>query len=227
MSIGMSPHSWLISTVLFFVLGGYGAFFTVKEFFDPEFSDWLSPGPGQPLLGDSGRMLMFEVGPLGIQTRLLGVQANILEGVLLGVGTIGVFMNPFKSNLAQFLTCALVPIEACYFLLKIVYFALTGTPELAMPVLVMGGGLMALSFWRLQSSLQKLAPASAQLVLTMYLVYIFVTVLVGVNMVVRSAMFVEDMAFFASVRDHFFNKNRMTWTKGEAFPDGWGREVTD
>jgi hypothetical protein len=125
-AMAMSTTSWWISTFLFFLLGAFGAFFSLKEFGDPVFSDWVSPGPGQAMLGDAGRMLMFEAGPNGIHTHLLGVQANILEGILSGLGSLGIFLSPFKSNLCQFLTCALIPLEACYYLVNIVYFPLYG-----------------------------------------------------------------------------------------------------
>jgi hypothetical protein len=42
----MSSTSWWISTFLIFLFGVFGAFFTVKEFFNPELSDWLRPGEG-------------------------------------------------------------------------------------------------------------------------------------------------------------------------------------
>jgi hypothetical protein len=85
--MALSTTSWWISTFLFFLLRAFGAFFSLKELGDPAFSDWVSTGPGQAMLGDARRMLMFEAGPNGIQTHLLGVQANILEGALLGLGS--------------------------------------------------------------------------------------------------------------------------------------------
>jgi hypothetical protein len=62
----------------------FGAF-AAKEFSDPAFSDWASPGPGQPLLGDAGRMLMFEAGDDGIQSKLLGGPAWLVGGYLLSL----------------------------------------------------------------------------------------------------------------------------------------------
>jgi hypothetical protein len=56
----MSNIAWWSSTFLIFLFGAFGAFFTIKELLDPKFSDWISPGPGQALLGDSGRVLMYE-----------------------------------------------------------------------------------------------------------------------------------------------------------------------
>jgi hypothetical protein len=217
----MPSSSWFISTVLIFLFGAFGAFFTAKVFLDPEFSDWISPGPGQPLVGDAGRMLMFEKGPDGIQTKLLGVTANALEGILLGLGSIGMILSPFQSNLAQFLTCALLPLEACYYLVNIIYFPLTGASELAIPGFVMGGGLMAVCFWRLQNYLYPTAPNSAALVLKLYMAYFALMFVVGINMFLRAPQYEEDMQMFIRVRDHFLEKNGMTWTKGLAFPDGF------
>lgn len=220
----MSPTSWWISTGLIFLLGAFGAFFAVKEFFDPEFSDWLSPGPGQALLGDAGRMLMFEAGPNGIQTKLLGVQdvqANTIEGILLGLGSIGMLASPFRSNMCQFVTCVLLPLEACYYLVNIIYFALVRMPEAAAPMLGLGGGLLALSFWRLETSLQKVAPSSTKLVLNLYMVYFLITVLVALNMVRLAPVYAAELELFVQVRDFFLKENGMTWTKGLEFPNGF------
>ena len=64
--VAMSLTSWWSSTFLILLLGSVGAFLMIKEFFDPAFSDWISPGSGQALLGDAGRMVPFEAGPNGI-----------------------------------------------------------------------------------------------------------------------------------------------------------------
>ena len=55
-----------LTTFFNFLFGTFGFFFAIKEFGDPEFSDWARPGPGHPLLGDAGRMLIFEAGSDGI-----------------------------------------------------------------------------------------------------------------------------------------------------------------
>lgn len=217
----MPTSSWWISTALFFLLGAFGAFFTLKEFGDPEFSDWLRPGPGHPLVGDAGRMLMFEAGPNGIQSLLLGVQANILEGFLLGLGSIGIFASPFRNNLCQFLTCALVPLEAWYYLVNIVYFPLTGAPEAAVIVLIFGGGLQVLCLWRLQSSLFETAPNTSKLVLNLNLVYGTVATVVAMIMVYRAPQFEAEMQMFIHVRDFFMKENNMTWSKGLELPNGF------
>ena len=38
---------WAASVALNVLFGAFGAFFVFKEFGDPEFSEWLSPGAGQ------------------------------------------------------------------------------------------------------------------------------------------------------------------------------------
>ncbi|KAJ1479963.1 hypothetical protein T484DRAFT_1812383 [Baffinella frigidus] len=129
-----SGGGWVVSVLLTYLLGAFGAFFTIKEFGDPGFSDWISPGPGQMFVGDAGRMLMFEAGDKGVQSKLLGVPAWLIEGLLLGAGTVGVLLSASKAPLAQLLSSLLVPIQACYYLVNVAYFPLTGAPELALPM---------------------------------------------------------------------------------------------
>ena len=209
--------------MLILLLGSVGIFFMIKEFFDPAFSHWISPGAGQILLGDAGRMVPFEAGPNGIQTKLLGdvVPANIIKGAILGLGSLGVLTSPFSNNACQFVTCAVLPLEACYYLVSIVYFALVGIPEMAVPIMVLGGALLAVSFWRLERSLSVSAPLSTKLLLNLYLIYFAVTVLVGLNMVRLAPKYDADVEMLMRVRANFMKDNGMTWREGYDLPNGF------
>ena len=215
---GMSNSSWWMSTSLFFLFGSFGAVFAAKEFGDPVFSDWIRPGPGSPLLGDAGRMQEFEN---AIQSMLLGIYVNRLEGGLLALGTVGMLLSPFSSNLCQFLTCALVPLEAWYYMVNIVFLPMTGALEATIIVMILGVALQALCLWRLQSSLALSAPNASALLLNMYLFYMVVSCAVAGLMVYRAAQFDVEMIFYSRVRDYFWKQNGMTWTKGMELPDGF------
>ena len=214
---------WWSSTVLILLLGSVGSFFMIKEFFDPAFPHWISPGAGQILLGDAGRMVPFEAGPNGIQTKLLGdvIPANIIKGAILGLGSLGVLTSPFSNNACQFVTCAVLPLEACYYLVSIVYFALVGLPEMAVPIMVLGGAFLAVSFWRLERSLSISAPLSTKLLLNLYLIYFAVTVLVGLNMVRLAPKYDADVEMLMRVRANFMKDNGMTWREGYDLPNGF------
>lgn len=214
----MHKSSWWLSTSLFFLFGSFGAFFAAKEIGDPAFSDWIHPGPGNPLVGDAGRMQEFEN---AVQSMLLGIPVNKVEGILLGLGTLGMLLSPFSSNLCQFLTCALVPLEAWYYLVNVVFLPMTGALEATIVVLILGAGLQALCFWRVESSLSKSAPATSQFLLNMYLLYGVVAMTVAGLMVYRAPQFQVEMDFYTHVRDYFWNSNNMTWTKGMDLPDGF------
>lgn len=220
----MPPSSWWISTALFFLLGSIGAFFAAKEFGDPAFSEWVRPGPGNPFVGDAGRMQELEN---AIQSLLLGVRVNRLEGVLLGLGTVGMLMSPFSHNLCQFLTCALVPLEAWYYLLNIVYLPMTGAVEAAAVVLILGAGLHVLCFWRLQASLTATAPATSRLLLNMYILYGLVFCAAAAIVVYRAPEFDKELIFFTEVRNFFWKENNMTWTKGMDLPDGFDQKMEE
>jgi hypothetical protein len=219
----MSLTSWWLSTFLIILLGSVGTFIMIKEFFDPAFSDWLSPGAGQAWLGDAGRMVPFESGPNGLQTKLLGdvVPANIVKGVILGLGSLGMLTSPFSNNACQFVTCAVLPLEACFYLISIVYFALVGLPEMAIPIMALGGAFLAVSFWRLESSLSISAPISTKLLLNLYLLYFLVTVVVGLNMVRLASKYDADVEMLMRVRDYFMKDNGMTWREGYDLPNGF------
>ena len=218
----MSATSWWISTALFFLSGAVGAFWALKDLGDPDWSDWIRPGPGHPWMGDAGRLWMFEAGPMGIRSLLLGVPAaNIVQGGLLGLGSMGILMSPFRSNFCQFLTCALVPLEAWYYLINMVYLPLTGNTEAAIVVILLGGGLQGLCLWRLQSSLVATAPNTSRLLLNLYLAYALVAVEVTIAMIYRAPHYEAEMELFRQVRDFFLTENNMTWTKGLELPDGF------
>ena len=59
-----SPMSVLLLNVLQVFFSLFGCVFALKDFGDPALSAWAAPGPGR-LLGDGGRMLVFEVGDQG------------------------------------------------------------------------------------------------------------------------------------------------------------------
>lgn len=100
---------WHLSTALILLSGSFGILFSLKEWGDPLFSEMVSPGPGQMLLGDSGRMLAFEVGPDGVQSKLMGLPARLIEGFLLTVGSVGVLAALSTDPVAQLLTAAYLP----------------------------------------------------------------------------------------------------------------------
>ena len=70
------------------------------------------------------------------------------EGTILGLGSVGLLTSFSGSLVAQLLTVYLVPLEALYCLVKVVYFEATGAPELQMPTAVLGASLLALSVFR-------------------------------------------------------------------------------
>jgi len=200
---------------------------------DPWFSDTMAPGPGSPLLGDSGRMLMFEAGPDGVQTKLLMVQANILEGILLGIGSVALFTCFFTSRRMQLVTTYCAPVSACYFLVNIVYFPLTGAPELAAPMLVLGVSPVLISLYRVHAFLppswQKVGDDPFGDGETLYRYYSYIALLLalllgGGKLIAHNAQFyADDIALFIRVRDHFTAHN-FTWSAGLPYPDGFQLE---
>jgi hypothetical protein len=214
----MSATSWWFSTLLFFIFGAPGALFAGKEFADPDFSDRLSPGPGQFLLGDAGRLQELDN---AIQSSLVGASVNKFEGVILALGTLGVLLSPFSSNLCQFLTCALVPLQAWYFLVNIVYLPLTGAMEAAVVGLILGLGLQGLSLYRLSGDLIEKAPTSSRLLLNLYMFYGFFAMTVAGLMVYRAPELKDEIAFLAHVREYFWTVNGMAWTAGNDAPNGF------
>lgn len=214
----MSRASWRTSTFIIYLYGTFGLFLTLKAFFDPDFSDWISPGPGQLLFGDAGRLVQFEMGPTGIQTKLLfgGVY---LRGIVLGLGLLGTLTSPFTNNICQFITCTCLPLQGCFYLLHVIYFALVGTPYMALPMLGLGGGLFLVSFSRLEHSLAITAPQSTQLLLNVYLVYFVVTVLLGMHMLRLGPAYDAELEMLMRVRNFFWYDNGKTWSKGLELPN--------
>jgi hypothetical protein len=95
-----------------------------------------------------------------------------------------------------------------------------GAPELAVPVVVLGAGLMIVCFWRIETSLAVSAPQSTKLLLQLYLIYLTATVFVGLIMWRRAPTYEVEMEMFVQVRDFFLKENGMKWTKGLELPDG-------
>ena len=211
---------WAASVVLNVLLGAFGAFFVFKEFGDPAFSDWLSPGAGQALLGDSGRMLMYEAGDDGVQSILLGAPAWLVEGIVLGVGTLGVLLSPWSSTTAQLLCAFAVPVEGVYYLINVVYFPLVAMPEMVGPMVVMGGGLVAVSLWRVHTYLApRMGPDFTSLYHS-YLMLLGAALLgVGLRLYTRAAEHTAEIASLVRVREHFV-QNGMAWSEGLPLPDG-------
>lgn len=209
---------WWMTCFGYWLFGSFGLFFSLKEWLDPAFSDWLAPGPGSPLLGDSGRMLVFEAGPAGVQSKLLGVQANLLEGVLLDVGALSLLSCWFESRRMQLLTAYAAPVSAAYFLLNIFYFQLTGAPEMVPAMLLLGAPPILLSLLRLKIFLRDEAALATY---AAYLAAISAAVLGGgLLLQQRAEAHRADIHLFVAVRDHF-TSNGFTWTAGLDYPDGF------
>jgi hypothetical protein len=85
----------------------------------------------------------------------------------------------------------------------------------------MGGGLLAVCFWRLQSSLSIVAPSSTSLNLKLYMGYFLSSLAMGIMIFVRAPQYQDDIDLFMKVRDHFLKENGMAWTAGLDFPDGF------
>ena len=92
---------------------------------------------------------------------------------------------------------------------------------MAVPIMVLGGALLAVSFWRLERSLSVSAPLSTKLLLNLYLIYFAVTVLVGLNMVRLAPKYDADVEMLMRVRDYFMKDNGMTWREGYDLPNGF------
>eukprot|EP00511_Aplanochytrium_stocchinoi_P006182 CAMPEP_0204834080 /NCGR_PEP_ID=MMETSP1346-20131115/18635_1 /ASSEMBLY_ACC=CAM_ASM_000771 /TAXON_ID=215587 /ORGANISM="Aplanochytrium stocchinoi, Strain GSBS06" /LENGTH=177 /DNA_ID=CAMNT_0051967091 /DNA_START=83 /DNA_END=616 /DNA_ORIENTATION=- len=138
--------AWYTSCVLVTLFGALGFCFTLKEFGDPWFSDFVSPGPGQALLGDGGRMLVFETGDDGIQSKIFSpMSAWLLEGILLGLGSVGMFCSWSRNPTLQLLSAYTLPLEGVYYSANIVYFILVkAPPEAAVLAGIMGAAFFCL-----------------------------------------------------------------------------------
>lgn len=213
------------SCLLYLVFGLFGFFFTFKEFADPWFSDTVSPGPGQLLLGDSGRMLMFEAGSDGVQSKVLGVPAWLLEGILLGTGSVALFSCWFTSQSMQWLTAYVAPIAGGYFLVNCVYLPLTGAPEMVVPMYVLGLPPFFISLWRVHCYLDAGADA-----LRNYHAWLLALAAMCVGVCAwissRADEYAAEIAILIRVREHFNNQNGMTWSAGLEYPDGFVLDPT-
>lgn len=208
---------WYLSCFLLWFFGAFGMFFAFKEFGDPWFSDTVKPGPGSPLLGDSGRLLMFEAGSTGVQSELLGGPAWLIEGIILALGSLSLFTCWFKSNRAQLLTVYLMPLEACYYLVNIVYFSVCNAAALAVPMTFLGCGLLAVCIFRAIVYLRREQRRTYYLYLCFL---VFLMALISIVIFHRAKTFRADLDLVMRVRRHFA-KNGKKWTKGLKYPDGF------
>ena len=209
---------WLASCVCYFFFGSFGVFFT-KEFGDPAFSNWLAPGSGNLLLGDGGQLLLFEAGPNGVQSKVLGVQANVAEGIILGFGSLALISCWFRSQAAQLFTAVAAPIAGSYYLANVVYSSWIGSP--VAPMFVLGLPLFFNSLYRMHAFYPD---ASFLPSYHAYLLVVLAVVLGACAWIhTRAPRFQADIDVFMRVRDHFL-KNGMTWSKGLAYPDGFQLE---
>ena len=163
---------------------------------------------------------MYEAGDDGLQSKLLGAPAWLVEGIVLSIGTLGVLLSPFSSTTAQLVCAFAVPIEGVYYLANVVYFPLVSMPEMVGPMVVMGGGLVAVSTWRVHAFLApRMGPDFASLYHS-YLVLLGAALLgVSLRLYTRAAENGAEIASFVGVREHFF-RNGMAWSAGLPLPDG-------
>jgi hypothetical protein len=206
------------SCVLYWLCGGVGLLFALKNLADPHLSDLLSPGAGSPLLGDSGRMLQFEVGPDGVQSKLMGIQAWWVEGLILGVGSIALFSCWSTSTASNITTAYCAPVAACYHIFTgVAYFPITGATEMVAPMLALGAPPLAVSVWRVH---RYCDPASHPEY------HRFLAALAAVLAIAcgwvrsRADAHADEIALFQRVRDHFM-QNGMAWSDGLEYPDGF------
>jgi len=233
--MAVGDAAWHISTALIMLLGSFGVLFSLKELGDPMFSDMLSPGPGQMFLGDAGRMLSFETGPDGVQSKLMGMPAWMVEGALLTMGSIGVLAAVSTYSFAQMMTAVYLPMEAYYMLWSAAYFPIVGNDTATMPAAVIGIALLALAYWRvLQMIPDGREPASFKagvkfaeweaLVWT-FQKYLFVLAVATAYMIhtthANAELEADSIERYKIVARHFLQVNGMTWSKGLAYPDGF------
>ena len=219
---GATPW-WWASCVLTTMYGAFGIFFTFKEFFDPKFSEWLSLGPGQALLGDSGRLQALEAGPEGLRTKLLGCPAWALEGAMLGAGSLGVVFSwstkPEHIELSAYLTS----IEGIYYLGNIMYFYIVDLPLAIIPMICLGGPLLGLAAARVGWFLPR-GPEHEDKYDGLLA---WITLLACIAIILAGKMFAiypdmqRDIDEFTHLRDYFLYENNMTWTSGLPHPDGY------
>jgi hypothetical protein len=115
----------------------------------------------------------------------------------------------------------LVPLQAWYFLVNIVYLPLTGAMEAAVVGLILGVSLQGLCLWRLSTGLVDKAPSSSRLLLNLYILYGFLAMMVAGLMVYRAPEFKDEIEFLAHIREYFGQVNGMAWSEGNDAPDGF------
>ena len=211
---------WRLTLAAYAISGSFCMLFALKALGDPFFSEWLAPGPGNPLLGDAGNFLVFEAGPTGVYSKILGVQANLVEGVILGIASLSLVTCWSAAPAAQLLTAVVAPIGGAYLLVSSLYFRLTHAPEMAPTMLLLGTALVAASIYRMHSchpDSRALFPA--------YLAYLacLAVAAAGSSLWIyrRVPRFRNDVIMLARVRHHFLEVNGMRWSAGSRHPDGF------
>eukprot|EP01047_Picozoa_sp_COSAG01_P039726 COSAG01_NODE_3299_length_6296_cov_243.565112_6_plen_249_part_00 len=117
---------WWTSCVLVTLLGLPPFFSMFKCALDPWFSDILRPGPGSALLGDSGRMLMYEMRGDGLLSKLIGGPAWALGALMLGTGSLSVCLCWLGTARPQKITAYVTIVEGSLYILGAVYWTVTG-----------------------------------------------------------------------------------------------------
>ena len=213
--------SVLLLNVLQVFFSLFGCVFALKDFGDPALSAWAAPGPGR-LLGDGGRMLVFEVGDQGVLSKLLGAPAWLLEGLILGMGSIGMLSCWISTNAeAQLVAVLSGPIQAAWWLVGgAFYLPLFGMHDSG-PILA----ILALPQIWISVARVRATQCASQRLLLHYLSYLLlVAVGLGLWIQYRAPEFAADIELHRRVEAHFAsNGNR--WSQEFAFPDGFKLNV--
>ena len=212
--------AWQLTTASFVLFGGISMLLALKAFGDPAFSAWLAPGPGTPLLGDAGNMLAFEAGSDGVHSKILGVQANLVEGCILGLASLSMIACWSSAPAAQLLTAVVAPIGGVYLLVSCVYFQLTGEPAMVPPMLVLGTPPVVASIGRIRSC----HPESRAL-MPAYIMFLagLAAAAIGTALWIsyRVPRFHDEVSTLRRVRHYFLEVNGMRWSAGSRYPDGF------
>jgi len=219
-----SGANWFGTCALTTVYGAFGFLLLRKKLGDPAFSDWASPGPGQLLLGDAGRLAWFEFGPEGVSSKMLGCPAWLLEAGFLALGCAGVVLTWSTKPDHIEASAYLVSCEGIYYLTACVYYVLLGLPWAVAAYASMGAALCGLCLYRVGWYLPR-GPEHYDkyegLKAWQCLLACF-GIMLGGKLVARAGpdALEADVAAFKDVRAHFFANGR-AWTKGAAYPDGY------
>ena len=218
------PIQWMLTCIAHTIFGSLSLCFALKEFFDPAFSQWVAPGPGNPLFGDGGNMLYFEAGPDGVQSRILGLQASYLEGTLLGVGSISTVTCWFASPHAQLCTALLAPLSASCYVVLAIYFPYVAAAEMVGPMLVLGFPPLLTALYRMHTfhpEREALLPSYYA-----YLVALSAATSCACLWVQhRIPLFPSEVELLIRVREHFLEENGMRWSAGQLYPNGFVPET--